>query len=116
MSEGRIMRIYELTFILNPSLDEQAVKANLTQIETHIKGLGGNILEIQHLGMKGFSFMLKGCRQGNYYTFYYESGPDVCKQVETALKLNESILRFLTVVLAPKEYKPQPKEETQTSS
>ena len=110
------MRIYELTFILNPSLDEQAVKANLSQIEEHIKGLGGNILEVQHLGMKNFSYMLKGYRQGNYFTFYYEAGPDVCKQVETALKLNESILRFLTVVLAPKEYKPQPKEETQTSS
>jgi len=110
------MRIYELTFILNPSLDDEAVRAQITNIETQIKGYGGNILEIQYLGMKAFAFMVKGSRQGNYFTVYYEAAPNVCRQIETALKLNEAIYRFLTVVLAPAEYKPQPKEETQALS
>jgi small subunit ribosomal protein S6 len=110
------MRIYELTFILNPSLDDEGVKAQINSIETLIKGYGGNILEIQHLGMKAFAFTLKGSRQGNYFTIYYEASPTVPRQLETALKLNEAIFRFLTVVLEPAEYKPQPKEESQASS
>jgi small subunit ribosomal protein S6 len=107
------MRIYELTFILNPSLDDEAVKAQITGIETIIKGYGGNILEIQHLGMKAFAFMVKGSRQGNYFSIYYEAAPTVVRPVETALKLIEPIFRFLTVVLEPADYKPQPKEEPQ---
>jgi small subunit ribosomal protein S6 len=105
------MRIYELTFILNPNLDETAIKTAIGNIEAQIKGLGGNVLEIQYLGMKSFAFYVKGHRQGIYVTIYYEASGLVCRQVETAMKLDESILRFLTLVLEPSEYKPKPKEE-----
>ncbi len=108
------MKIYELTFILNPNLDEEALKAEINKVESQIKGLSGTILEIQNLGKKGFAYILKGHRQGTYITIYYQADPSAVRQIETSLKLNEQILRFLTLVLSPSEYKPRAQEESVT--
>lgn len=105
------MRIYELTFILNPNLDEESLKSEIQKVENHIKGLGGTIMEVQILGKKAFAYVLKGHRQGTYVTIYYQSDPKAVRQIETSLKLNEQILRFLTIVLTPSEYKPRAQEE-----
>jgi len=105
------MRIYELTFILNPNLDEEAVKAQIANVESQIKGLNGKVLEVQRLGLKSFAYMLKGNRQGHYITVYYEADGTLCRQIEATLKLNEAVLRFLTLVLTPSEYKPREIEQ-----
>lgn len=105
------MRIYELTFILNPSLDEEATSAEIKKIEDHIKSSNGNVLEVQHFGLKGLAYEIQNQRQGNYVTIYYQAETGVSPQIENTLKLNESILRFLTLVLRPSEYTPKEIEE-----
>lgn len=105
------MRIYELTFILDPNLDEEAITAEIKNIEERIKTLKGKPLEVQRLGLKKMTYEIKGHRQGNYITIYYQAESGVSSQIEKSLKLNESILRFLTLVLRPSEYAPKEKEQ-----
>ena len=105
------MKIYELTFILNPSLDEESTSAEITKIEDLIKSSNGNVLEVQLLGLKGLAYEIQNQRQGKYVTIYYKAESGVPSQIENTLKLNESILRFLTLVLRPSEYIPKEKEE-----
>ncbi|MCP4584073.1 MAG: 30S ribosomal protein S6 [candidate division Zixibacteria bacterium] len=105
------MKTYELTFILNPNLDKELVNAEIEKITSHIEAGNGKILEVQHLGMKKMTFEIQGSRQGNYYTIYYQADPEVLKQLEPKMKLNEAILRFLTIVLKPSEYVSPVKEE-----
>jgi small subunit ribosomal protein S6 len=108
------MRIYELTFILNPNLDEEAVSAEIKKIEDQIKSLNGNVLEIQSLGLKTLTYEIKKHRQGIYITIYYQAETGASTQIENTIKLNESILRFLTLVLSPSEYIPNEKEKKET--
>ncbi|OQX92496.1 MAG: 30S ribosomal protein S6 [candidate division Zixibacteria bacterium 4484_95] len=108
------MRTYELTFILNPNLDEETVSAEIKKIEDQIKSLNGKVLEIQPLGLRSLTYEIKKHRQGNYITIYYEAEPGVSTQIENTMKLNESILRFLTIVLRPSEYTRKEKEEKET--
>jgi small subunit ribosomal protein S6 len=108
------MKIYELTFILNSSLDEETTSAEIKKIEDHIKSSNGNVLEVQYLGLKGLAYEIQNQRQGNYYTIYYQAESGVPPQIENTLKLNDSILRFLTLVLRPSEYTPKEKKEKVT--
>ena len=90
------MKTYELTFILNPNLDKELVNTEIDQITSLITSNNGTVLEVQHLGVRRMTFEMKGSWQGNYYTIYYQAEPEVLKQLEARMKLNESFLRFLT--------------------
>ena len=105
------MKIYELTFILSTTLDDNAVEAEIKKLTDQIKALDGNVFECQHLGIKKMTFEIKNQRQGNYITIYYEGSPTIPKQLENGMKHNESILRNMTIVLKPSEYQPPVKEE-----
>ena len=100
------MKIYELTFILSPNLDKDGISAEIDKLKGIIQADGGQVLEIQHLGLKKTSFEMKGFWQGNYYTIYYQSGPEVLKKLEAMIKLNEVMLRHMVLVLKPSEYEP----------
>ena len=108
------MKTYELTFILNPNLDKELVTAEIEQITTLITSNNGIILEVQHLGLKRMTYEMKGLWQGNYYTIYYQAEPDVLRQLEARMKLNESFLRFITLILKPSEYVPSDKKSNVT--
>ena len=99
------MKIYELTFILNASLDSNAVEAEIKKITDQITGFQGKLLEVQHLGVKRMTYEINKQRQGNYTTIYYEAESTIPKQLEKSMKHNELILRNLTVALKPSEYK-----------
>ena len=105
------MKIYELTFILTTTLDENATEAEVNKLTDQIKALDGNIFEVQHLGVKKMTFEIEKQRQGNYITIYYEGSPTIPKQLEKGMKHNKNILRSMTIVLKPSEYKPPVKEE-----
>jgi small subunit ribosomal protein S6 len=100
------MKIYELTFILSPNLDKDGINAEIDKLKGIIEADAGQFLEIQHLGMKKTSFEMKGFWQGNYFTIYYQAGPQVIKKLEAMIKLNEQILRYMVLVLKPSEYEP----------
>jgi len=99
------MKIYELTFILNPNLDEKGVQAEVDKITSQIKSSGGEILEIEQLGIKRMTVEIAGQRQGNYMTIYYKANSGVPLQLEGLMKLNELILRSLTLSLESSAYK-----------
>jgi small subunit ribosomal protein S6 len=98
------MRVYELTFILNPNLDKDQVTAEIDKLTGQITAGNGKILEIQHLGVRRFSFSMKGSYQGNYYTVYYEGESGLFANLEKTMKLNDNILRYMVVVLKQAEY------------
>ena len=100
------MKIYELTFILSPNLDKDGITSEIDKLKGIIEADSGQVLEVQHLGLKRTSFEIKGFFQGNYYTIYYQAGPEVLKKLEAMIKLNESILRHMVLVLKPSEYEP----------
>ena len=110
------MKIYELTFVLNPNLDKDGINAEIDKLKAIVQADGGQVLEIQHLGMKKTSFEMKGFWQGNYFTIYYQAGPQVIKKLEAMIKLNENILRHMVLVLKPSEYEPAGSKKEQAGA
>ncbi len=109
------MRVYELTIILNPNLDKEAVNAELDKLTGMVESANGTIFEVQHLGLRRLSFEMAGFTQGNYYTIYFNAVPEVLTQMDKSMKLNEAVLRSMTIVLKQSVYeasrKKKPEEE-----
>jgi small subunit ribosomal protein S6 len=113
------MKLYELTVIFNPTLDDNSVQQEIDKIEKQITGSGGAIEKIDRWGMRRFTYRIGGHNQGNYIFFLFKSNPGVTSDIERSLRLNENVLRYLTILspgltpAAAKPIKPIEEEEGQ---
>jgi small subunit ribosomal protein S6 len=92
------LRLYETTIITDTQLEETETENQIKLIEDLIKRGGGEIVETQRWGTRRFAYEIKGKRQGNYTYFLYEGEPSIPASLQDAFKVNEKIVRYLTVV------------------
>ncbi len=97
------MSKYETTFILEPGLDENRLNEEVERVSQWIKTLGGELLEVQRWGKRRLSYEIRHKRDGIYTLMLYEGGGGLVHEIERRLKLNESVLRVLTVMHVPPE-------------
>ena len=93
-----MLRLYETTFILDSQLSEQEIETEIKKVEELIVANGGEIVEIQRWGNRRFAYEIKHKRQGYYIHFLYKGKTVIPGLIEAAFKVNERIIRFLSVV------------------
>ena len=96
------MSIYEVTYILRPSLEENEVEERANAIAEIVKGQGGEVNAVERLGKKRLAYEIKDVREGNYVVMQFKSDAAVSKELERQLKLHEDVLRALVVRLDAK--------------
>ena len=97
------MTKYETTFILEPGFDENRTNEEIERVSQWIKDLGGEVLEIQRWGKKRLAYEIGKRRDGIYTLVLYQGEGKMVKELERRLRLNESVMRVLTVVHVPPE-------------
>ncbi|UCC80852.1 MAG: 30S ribosomal protein S6 [Candidatus Zixiibacteriota bacterium] len=104
------MKLYELTVIINSSLEESAVQAEVEKIENQITSAEGKIHKLERWGVRRLTYLIQGFNQGYYVHFLYEGPSRLVSEIERTLRINENILRYLTVqaVSAPPKEKKEP--------
>ena len=97
------MTKYETTFILEPGLDETRVNEEVERVSQWIRDLGGELLDTQRWGKRRLSYEINKKRDGVYTLLLYQGPGAMVKEIERRLRLNESIMRVLTVLHVPPE-------------
>ena len=97
------MTKYETTFILEPGFDDGRINEEIERVSQWIKDLGGEVLEIQRWGKKRLAYEISKKRDGIYTLMLYQAAGATVKELERRLRLNESVMRVLTVVHVPPE-------------
>mgnify|MGYP000306617586 CR=1 FL=1 len=94
------MRNYELTFIIDPVLSGDEIKATANKYIDQVKAAGSEIVYINEWGLRQLAYPINNRSTGIYYTieFAHETGALV-DEVELALRRDEKVMRFLTVKL-----------------
>jgi len=101
------MKLYELTVIFNPTLDDASIQGEIEKIEKQITGSGGQIEKIDRWGIKRMTYKIQGHHQGMYVFCLFRAKPGLTTEIERSLRLNENVLRFLTI-LSPGTVAPKP--------
>jgi small subunit ribosomal protein S6 len=94
---------YETTFILEPGFDDGRINEEIERVSQWIRDLGGEVLEIQRWGKKRLAYEISKKRDGIYTLMLYQAAGATVKELERRLRLNESVMRVLTVVHVPPE-------------
>ncbi len=93
------MRRYELMVILDPDLEERTVQPSLDTFLNVVRQGGGTVEKVDVWGRRRLSFEIDKHAEGIYAVVDLSAEPDVMKELDRQLNLNESVLR--TKVLRP---------------
>jgi small subunit ribosomal protein S6 len=94
------MRHYEVTFIVDPVLSGDEVKATAEHIQKELKGFGATIVAVDEMGLRQLAYAINRRSSGVYYCIEFGcEAADWLVKFELNLKRNERLLRFLTVKL-----------------
>jgi small subunit ribosomal protein S6 len=94
---------YETTFILEPGLDDARVNEEVERVTQWIRDLGGELVEVQRWGKRRLAYEISKRRDGIYTLMLYQGGGALVHEIERRLRLNESVMRVLTVEHVPPE-------------
>src|ERR1700750_1652304 len=100
------MRHYELMVILDPDLEERTVAPSLDRFLSVVRKGGGTVENVDIWGRRRLAYEIKKKSEGIYAVVDMTTEPDVAKELDRQLNLNESVLR--TKLIRP-EFKPAPK-------
>jgi ribosomal protein S6 len=92
------VRFYETTVLVDPKNGDEEIEKNLQKVQALITSLGGEIVEIERKGVHRLGHKMKKTRDASYTFFRHNSSPDTIVRLKEQLKLNESILRFSTMM------------------
>jgi small subunit ribosomal protein S6 len=93
------MRRYETIFILRPDLGEAAQKETIKRFEGIIASSGGDLVETDEWGFRELAYRIDGERRGYYVRLDYGGTGAAMNEVERNLKLSDSVLRYLSVLV-----------------
>jgi len=91
------MRHYENLVIVKPTLTEEEIKNTLTLVEEVITSNGGEIIGRDAMGMKKLAYPIEKNVRGYFYVMYYTVAPSAISEIERRFRINEEILRFVTM-------------------
>jgi small subunit ribosomal protein S6 len=91
------MALYEHMLIARQDISAQAVDALATHLKTIVETEGGKVEKQEYWGLRTLAFRIKKNRKGHYVLLNLNAPAKAIFELERQLKINEDVLRFLTV-------------------
>ena len=93
------MRTYETIYIVHPEAVADAYAAVVDKFKGILTDQAANILKVDEWGTRKLAYPVKKQGRGTYVLVAYEAGPKVVAEFERRLRIDESIIKFQTVLL-----------------
>lgn len=91
------MRKYETIFILQPDLSEDDMKLVTDKVQDVVASFKGDFHRLDDWGIRKLSYSIRKFPRGRYYYLRFDGEAAVVAELERRLRLDEKVLRYLTV-------------------
>lgn len=93
------MNAYEITYIVRPDLDEDQTRAVIDQVTGRLESASGEILAVVPWNppRRRMAYTINDFGDGFYVTTVFRVDPQELRGIESTLKLNDRVLRYLLV-------------------
>jgi small subunit ribosomal protein S6 len=97
------MRNYELLVSIKPTLTEEELSAKIDSVKELIEKNGGQVASTQKLGMRELGYEILKNKRGYFVVYYYTAPATALTEIERINRLDEDLLRFMTVKYVSKK-------------
>jgi small subunit ribosomal protein S6 len=101
------MKVYETTVVFDPGLEEARINEEVDRLSQLIGQAGGEVLDVQRWGKRKLAYLIRKRRDGSYIHVKHKSPPALIGELDRKFRLNESVLRHLTVLAEKEIAKPE---------
>ncbi|MDD2486318.1 MAG: 30S ribosomal protein S6 [bacterium] len=91
------MRAYEVTYIIDPQLEDEQIDAAVEQLNQIITANGGEIGEIDKWGKRRLAYEVAEKNEGYYVVVTFDGGNNTLDELDRFLKLNENYIRHIII-------------------
>lgn len=91
------MRKYETVFVISPNSSEQETNDIVSSLEQVLTGGKGTLIKTDRWGKRKTAYPVEKFNEGQYVLFFYDAEGPLVKELERKMRMNEKIIRFLTV-------------------
>lgn len=91
------MRAYELMYIINPSLDEEATNGVVDKFSNLIQNQGGEIVKVDRWGKRKLAYEVKDQKEGYYVLVHFNAEATVPREVDRVIKITDNVIRHMIV-------------------
>lgn len=92
------MRLYEIVYIFDATLDEDGVNKKLEKFHPLVLGKNGEVAEVDHWGVRQMAYPVKKHGSGYYVVAQVRAETDGLPEFERVLRLDVELLRYLIVL------------------
>ena len=98
---AKVSAKYEVMTVYSLKDGEEALKALLDKFKATIEKHAEAVEINEDWGKRKLAYTIKGKTHGYYVIFYYKAESNVAASLEAAFKINENVLRWMTLVDYP---------------
>ena len=92
------MRLYEIVYIFDATLDEDSVNKKLEKFHPLVVGKSGEVVAVDHWGTRQMAYPVKKQNTGFYVVAQVRAETDGLPEFERVLGLDAELLRYLIVL------------------
>lgn len=94
---------YESVLIFSATLEDPQIDSILSSLEEQMSANGVEITDVEKLGRKRLAYQIQKGKSGFYVIYRFTSPREYITKFERSLRLDENVIRFLTIKLEQKD-------------
>ena len=104
------MNKYELVYVIDAALEDEARKAVIDRFNAMIEQNGGKVTKVEEWGKRRLAYPINYKTEGYYLLVNFESEATLPREIERNMQIAETVLRYLIVKVEEKRsnVKPRP--------
>jgi len=91
------VRPYELMVVVSPGIDEPGVQELAGRVSRYVSEHGGELENQEFLGRRRLAYPIGNRMEGIYVLTSFQIDPPQTPELESQLRINEDVLRFLLI-------------------
>jgi len=91
------MPLYEHVVLARQDVSAQQVEELTAQLKGVIEQMGGKVSKLEQWGVKTLTYRMRKNRKAHFTLFNVDAPPAALNEIERQERLNEDVLRYLTV-------------------
>ncbi|MCE2951025.1 MAG: 30S ribosomal protein S6 [Alphaproteobacteria bacterium] len=100
------MRLYETTFIARQDISPAQVETLTESLVGVLKENGGSVGKTEYCGLRVMTYPIRKNKRGHYVLMNVSASSDALQELERRMRLNEDVLRYLSVQVEEHEEGP----------